>query len=196
MKIYNWINILNKLSENKHIFSVPELANIADSTLSYARKQIFYLKQKGIIFPVYHGIYGYGKINIEEVISAIDHRAYLTADTILYENNIILQKPNIITCFSSTYHGRTRIKNTTIGKIIFHKIRKNIYLFPEKTLKATSEQALLDFIYISLKKGIDPLAKVKFQKSSIKKLNKKYLDQIIKKYPHSVKLWFIKNNFF
>lgn len=166
MEIYKWIKFFLELEEkyNKRLFSVTELANISNVKLNYARNEINRLYKKGILKRIYQGLYSYKNPDITELISQIDQYAYITADTILYENNIINQKPEMIVCFTLKHHGRTRIKRTQIGSIVFHKVKATIYNQP-KDLKASLKQAINDYLYISKTKGVDPYSQYTFVKS-------------------------------
>ncbi len=164
MKIYEWIKNFIELEEkyNKRIFTVTELANISGVKLNYARNETNRLLNKKIIQRIYWGLYSYKIPDITELVFQIDREAYLTADTILYENNMILQKPGMHVCFTLKHHGRTNVKHTMMGDIFFHKVSKKIYKHPGYNNKVPLTQAINDYLYISKKNGIDPYAKYKF----------------------------------
>lgn len=141
------------------IFTSYELAVLSRKSRSTITQSLNYLQKQGVVFKIYRGIWGEsgGDISSYKVIPFLfpKNRAYVSFISALHLHGIIEQIPQIIT-LASTAHSRT-IK-TRVGTYEVHRIAPAFfegfswYRGKENFLIAESEKALVDSLYISVRK--------------------------------------------
>ena len=97
-------------------------------------------------------------------------------------HGFITQVPTVITCFTTRRHYRREMQ-TPIGRFEFVCIKPPIYQCEERAL-ARPEQALCDFLYITLRRGMDPASLLTFRR--LNDLKRSVLARTAKRYPATV----------
>ncbi|MBN1901771.1 hypothetical protein JW926_10660 [Candidatus Sumerlaeota bacterium] len=187
MKLYDWHKYLDEQNRSygKNIFTPPELANIARTTPQSLNVEIGRLIKKGVIVRYARGAYGLkDSVTAEALIPYLDSCAYLTGASALYHYGMILQVPQGYTCFTNRRHNRSRKRKTPVGQFVFVCVKKPVYHPPLKGVIAPPEQAFLDFIYLTRRKGADPETIASFRK--LDRINLSKLEKLARRYPKSV----------
>lgn len=187
MKTLQWQNFLEEQSQiyGKKLFTVTELANVANTSPQALNVELSRLKKRGVIEHYTQGKYGLPKeINQIDLLKSIDSRAYITSMSALFYHGLITQVPKKITCFTNRRHNRSRIRQTPMGYYVFICVSGAIYNFPTEDLIATPEQALLDYVYVMRRKNVQPERLVTFRNFDI--LSKPKIFDISKHYPRTV----------
>jgi len=188
MKAIDWQKTLQEQRDKygKVIFTVTELSNISSLNTKSLKVSLSRLVNRRIIQRYTKGRYGMAEsVMIEDLVSSIDPAAYVTGMYALYRHQLITQVPTEITCFTNHRHNRSRVRGTTLGRIVFVCITDSTYSHPQKNLVASPEQAISDFVYLCRKRGICPSDIVTFR--NLHRLNLKLLQKYLKKYPATVK---------
>ena len=122
---------------------------------------------------------------IEDLVSSIDPAAYVTGMYALYRHQLITQVPTEISCFTNHRHNRSRVRGTTLGRIVFVCVTGSTYSYPQENVVVSPEQALNDFVYLCRKRGVCPSDIVTFR--NLRRLDLDILHTCLKKYPATVK---------
>jgi hypothetical protein len=169
----------------KKLFSVAELANVAGVTPHVLNVEMARLVKQEVIVRYARGKYGLsGVAGPEDILPYLDRTAYITGFYALYRHNVVIQVPVVITCFTNRRHNRSRIKKTPAGTFVFSCVARKVFMPPHDGLLASPEQALLDWIYISLKEGVLPENQAALRNR--KNLTKEKISRWRAKYPKSV----------
>jgi hypothetical protein len=187
MKTLQWQNFLEEQSSvyGKKLFTVTELANVANTSPQSLNVELSRLKKRGVIEQYTYGKYGLPKkINRIDLLKSIDSRAYITSISALFYHGLITQVPKKIICFTNRRHNRSRIRQTPVGHYVFICVSRAIYNFPAEEPIALPEQALLDYVYLMRRKNVQPERLVTFR--SFHTLSKSKIFDISKHYPHTV----------
>ncbi|MGD9153802.1 MAG: type IV toxin-antitoxin system AbiEi family antitoxin domain-containing protein [Gammaproteobacteria bacterium] len=144
-------------SFNLPIFRTNDIATYLQITTSHASHVLSRLAKSGQIKRIKHGMWV-----IPELIDPMIVPQYLTAPvpcyislhSALYYHGMISQIPNTIYAVSL---AKTKYYSTPLGKISIHHVDEGFF-FGFNTLEnginmATSEKALLDFLYLSASKS-------------------------------------------
>lgn len=168
----------------KEIFSVPELANAAQTSLHAINTELGRLAKRGLITRYAQGLYGPPQgVEAQIVIESIDSSAYLTGFYALFLKHMVTQVPTEITCFTNRRHNRRADRVTPAGRLDFICVPACIY---RKPLGATSaEQAFCDFCWLTVRAGIEPQSLVTFQ--NLQRLKRERLRSYLKNYPEKVR---------
>jgi len=188
MKTTIWQNFFEEQKEvySKHLFTLSELANVANTTFESLNVNLSRLKQRGLIERYARGTYGLKQgVAPEDLVHYLDATAYITGFFVLHRYQMITQVPSNITCFTTQRHGRWRIRTTPIGRYEFVCVNKSVYAHPNDSVMTEPEQALFDFVYLMRKRGVNPQTIVTFR--NLHKLRESLLLQIAPGYPGTVR---------
>jgi predicted transcriptional regulator of viral defense system len=190
MKEIDWQKALQAQRDKygKVVFTVTELANISRSNPASIRVSLARLVERGTIQRFTKGRYGLpGAAQSEDLVPSIDPAAYITGMYALYQHQLITQMPSEISCFTNHRHNRSRVRNTTLGRIVFVCVGSSIYsLPPQQGVVASPEQSISDFAYLCRRRGVSASSIVTFR--NLHRLDRRTLHDHLKKYPATVKL--------
>ena len=187
MSAVKWIKFLQEQREQygKVVFTVTELANAGGSKGTSIKVVLQRLVAQGIIERYSDGRYGQpGAATIEDLIPALDSNAYITGMYALYRHQIITQVPSEIRCFSNRRHNRSRIRRTTLGKVVFVCVIGSVYSYPGSSLITNPEQALCDFVYDCRRRRLRAVDLVSFR--NLDRINISRLKKELQRYPATV----------
>ena len=169
----------------KVVFSVAELANAAQTTLHAVNTELGRLVGRGLITRYAHGRYGPTQgVTPEDVVPEVDLGAYITGFYVLFRHHLVTQVPTEVTCFTDRRHNRRADRVTPAGKLRFICVPAAIYAKPADHVLAPAEQALCDFVWLSLRDGIEPRSLVTFR--NLDALNRRRLTKVLRRYPEQV----------
>ena len=188
MKAIEWQSFLQEQREqhNKVVFRATELANIASCSAASLQVALQRLIKRGILERYAIGRYGLpNAATIEDVVSSLDSSAYITGMYALYRYQLITQVPVEILCFTNRRHNKSRVRNTSCGRVIFVCTTGAVYLPPPAgSVIAGPEQALCDFIYNCRKRGLVANDLVTFR--NLDSINLSQLKLSLIRYPQGV----------
>lgn len=169
----------------KTLFSVAELANVAQTDLHALNTELGRLMSRGIVCRYAQGFYGMpDAVRTEELVSAIDPGAYLTGLFALFRHNVVTQVPAEVTCFTNRRHNRKGERLTPAGRLRFVAVSSSIYAKPRSGVLAPAEQSLCDFVWLNVCDGIDPRSLVTIR--NLGRLNRQRLERLTERYPGNV----------
>ena len=186
MKILKWQQYLEEqLVHGKKLFTVAELANVADTSHHALNVELERLTKRGVLAKYARGIYGTpNKATPADMVRYLDAHAYITSTYALFHHGMITQVPKTFTCFTDRRHNRSRVRKTSLGRFVFVTVKKPIYAPPAGILIAPGEQALYDFVYLMRRQGINPRSVITFR--NLNNLRQQLKDYALH-YPASVK---------
>lgn len=167
MRAVEWMQFLaeQKARHGKTVFSVTELANVADVSPAVANVQLGRLVRQGVIRRWVPGRYGLPEgVTAEELALAIDSAAYVTGSYALARHGFITQQTREIECFTNRRHNRSRRRSTRLGTFVFVCVSPRIYSRPLHGTMAPPEQALCDLVYLLRRRGLDPRSLYTFRR--------------------------------
>lgn len=185
MKTRDWQRLLTEQARaGKVLYTVTELANASGGPRSMVNVEMTRLVKYGVVVRYAHGLYGLADFPAppEMVLHALDAHAYITGAYALMQCGLITQVPILITAFTTRRHSQREV-STPSGRIEFVCVRPPIYR-REVDVMAGPELALCDFVYIALRRGMDPAGLVTFRK--LKTLKTSVLNWTVKRYPSTV----------
>jgi hypothetical protein len=166
MKAREWQKYLDTQHRlyGKSLFTVTELANVANTSRNALNVELTRLRQQGWIVRYTHGQYGLPDVITPAVLlPVIDAHAYITGSYALHSHNLITQAPTRITCFTDRRSPRAQERNTPVGRFAFICVRSRVYAPPRSGVVATPAQALCDFVYMMRRQGVSPEGLVTFR---------------------------------
>ncbi|MBI4603361.1 MAG: hypothetical protein HY721_15525 [Planctomycetes bacterium] len=187
MKAREWREVLEeqRKAHGKVLFTVTELANLGLVGRNALNVELSRLRRQGIAVRYAHGLYGLpGAVSPEDLLPAIDSRAYMTGIYALHLHRLVTQVPTAITCFTDRRSPRARVRSTPLGRFVFVCVRSQVYDPPADGPVAGPEQALCDFIYLCRRNGVAPESQVTFR--VLGGLRAGRILRIAKRYPSTV----------
>jgi hypothetical protein len=188
MKTLDWIRFLESQQRlhSKTLYTVTELANVANVSLNSINVEAGRLVKKGIIVRYANGRYGLpGAVTAETLLPTLDPRAYISGPYALYRHGIVTQAQTEICCMTDRRHNRSRTRTTPIGRFVFVCTRQPIYAPPaDGSAMASPEQALCDYVYLLGRRRLDPSSLVTFR--GMDRLDAAELAGIAARYPSTV----------
>jgi len=187
MKTLDWIKYFGeqRARHGKVVFSAPELANVARTTLHCVNTELGRLIQRGVVHRYAQGRYGPVEgVRPEDVVAAVDPGAYITSLYALFHHHLVTQVPVEVVCFTHRRHNRKPNRATEAGTLKFICVPADIYAPPAGSVIATPEQALCDFAWLSLRDGVEPKALVTFR--NLHRISPKRLKLALRRYPGAV----------
>jgi hypothetical protein len=188
MKSSEWQRFLERQRDDygKILFTVGELANVADVTPAAVNVELSRLRQRGAIERYAQGIYGLKQeLPPEDLLPYLDARAYITGIYALSRRNVITQVPVVVSCFTNRRHNRSRVRSTPLGRFEFSCVKDPIHAMPADGVVAPPEQALFDFVYIARRHGADARSAVTFR--NLNELRETMLLDLAPRYPRTVR---------
>jgi len=168
---------------NEDVFHLADLANFWGIRNSNTlRKTLSRYNKRGLIFRIYKGLYSIKKVSeIDPYFlgaKALHQPAYLSCESILYENGILNQIPQAITFISSIS------KSFTVnGRRYQSRQMKDEYLFNATGIsqtngirKASVSRAVADMLYFNPEKYFDVGGSKIINWPEIKKIQKQVYD--------------------
>jgi hypothetical protein len=150
MKAIQWQSCLIEQRERygKTIFTLPELCSLAGGApLASMRVQAHRLLQVGVLQRCAVGRYCLpGAADLGALLPLLDRSAYATGLYALHRHNLVTQSPSEIVCFTNRRHNRSRLRDTSVGRLRFVRISPTIYSPPTGSILAPPGQALCDWI--------------------------------------------------
>lgn len=193
MKTLEWQEFFaeQRARHGKVIYSVAELANVAQTTLHAANTELGRLVKRGLIRRYAQGWYGLSQgVEPEQIVRAVDPGAYITGFYALFWHHLVTQVPSEIVCFTNRRMNRRTDRITPAGKLRFLCVPAGLYAKPVGQVMAPAEQAVCDFVWLSLRDGVQPESLVTFR--NLERLNPRRLNQALKRYPENVRSRFNK----
>jgi hypothetical protein len=169
----------------KVLFTVTELANVANASPAALNVELARLRRQEIIVRYAHGLYGMpGAVSPQILVPAIDSHAYITGHYALYNYQMVTQMPVTITCFTDRRSPRAQQRATTVGRLVFVCVRSKVYLPVVEGAMASPAQSLCDYVYLSRRQGVEPQALVTLR--NLSRIQAADLPPILARYPVSV----------
>lgn len=187
MKAREWQKYLEAQHRlhGKSLFTVTELANVANTSRSALNVELTRLRRQGLIVRYAHGQYGLPDVITPAVLlPAIDAHAYITGSYALHLHNLITQAPTRMTCFTDRRSPRAQERNTPVGRFAFICVRSRVYVPPDSGVVATPAQALCDFVYMMRRQGVALEGLVTFR--NLNGIAAMDLDASLARYPMAV----------
>ena len=184
MKAIEWQRFFQEQQDRyrKTVFTTTELANADSSSPASVKAALQRLVAHNIIERCTDGRFALpGTVTMEALIPTLDSSAYVTGMYTLYRRQLITQAPIEIHCFTRRRHNRSRVRNTSVGRIVFITVSANVYAYPTDSIFTGPEQALCDTIYLYRRRGLDASGLVTFR--NLNKLNIQRLEKILSRYP-------------
>lgn len=188
MKTLEWMRFLESQyrQHGKALFRVAELANVAGRDPHALNVELGRLVQKVVIVRYATGVYGLpDRATPEQLVAVLDDGAYITGAFALYRHNLVTQAPTEITCFTNRRHSQSRVRVTPFGRVVFVRVAPRIYCMPSQGALAPPEQAICDFVHLTLRQGLDPCAVVTFR--GFAGVSRRLLAVMLKRYPLKVR---------
>ncbi len=188
MKSREWQNFFEEQRElhGKVIFSTAELANAARTTLHIVNTELGRLVKRGLAERYAQGLYGPSRgVTPESIVPTIDPGAYITGLYALFRHHLVTQAPAEVTCFTDRRHNRRAGRATPAGTLRFMRVPRGIYSRPALGTLAPPEQALCDFVWLSLRDGVEPKSLVTFR--NLRSVSEQRLVKGLKRYPEQVR---------
>jgi hypothetical protein len=188
MKTLEWQNFFaeQRARHRKVVFSVAELANVAQTTLHAVNTELGRLVHRGLVTRYAHGHYGPAQdVAPEDILPQVDPGAYITGFHALHRHQLVTQVPTEVTCFTNRRHNRRADRITPAGKLRFIRVPAAVYAKAADQVLAPPEQALCDFVWLNLRGGFEPQSLVTFR--NLNAVNRRRLNQILRRYPQAVR---------
>lgn len=175
-----WIKILKN---GKKVYNLVELSRISGLSIESTRKNTFRLVNKGLLIklPKEKFVNSFKSVSLEEIVSIIYPPCYISMESALFHHGILDQAPFTITAITL---NKTKKFSLSIGTIEYHHIKESLFFGFENSSGyplATSEKALLDYIYIHLYHGDS----ISLDELNLENLNFNVLEKIAVQYPKS-----------
>lgn len=166
--------------------TAPTRTSVLSSSSVKANTELGRLVRRGLITRYAHGRYGPTQgVAPEDVLPEVDSGAYITGFYALFRHQVVTQVPAEVTCFTGRRHNRRADRVTPAGKLRFNCVPASIYAKPVDQVLAPSEQALCDFVWLSLRDGIEPRSLVTFR--NLDALSGRRLNKVLLRYPERVR---------
>jgi hypothetical protein len=186
MNTRKWQNLLAEQAKlGKVLFTLTELANAAGVPGRIVNVEMTRLVKYGVTMRYAKGLYGLAGTVVmpDQLIPSMDPHAYITGAYALMKHGVVTQALTVITCFTTRRHYRREIQ-TPVGRIEFVCVKPPIYRREVRTI-AGPELALCDFVYITLRRGMDPVGLLTFRR--LQHLRQSLLARTVKRYPVTVR---------
>ena len=185
MNTRRWQNLLAEQARlGKVLFTLTELANAAGVPGHIVNVEMTRLVKYGVAVRYAKGLYGLaGSLVLpDQLVPFMDPHAYITGAYALMKHGVVTQAPTVITCFTSRRHYRREMQ-TPVGRIEFVCVKPPIYRREVRTV-AGPELAICDFVYMALRRGMEPTALLTFRR--LQHLSNSVLARSVKQYPATV----------
>jgi hypothetical protein len=187
VKAIEWQQSLQRQRERhgKVVFTVTELVNVCGGRPASTRVAVQRLVTQGVLERYLDGRYGLpGVAAIEDLVPSIDPAAYITGMYALYRHQLVTQASREVRCFTNRRHNRSRVRNSSRGRIVFVCLAGSAYAYPADSVIASPEQALCDFVYDCRRRGLAFTDLVTFR--NLDRLHRDDLEAHLARYPGTV----------
>lgn len=188
MRAIDWQSMLQRQREEyrKVVFTRTELANLAGARPESLGVALQRLVKKGVLVRYASARFGLpGAVAPEDLVPTLDSSAYLTGLYALYRHRLVTQTPTEIVCFSRRRHNRSRVRQTTLGRMVFICVGSEGYAMPREGVLAAPEQALCDYVFLCRKRGVAAASLVTFR--NLDRLDAQVLDATLPRYSATVR---------
>lgn len=181
MSLTDWVGQLNTGRPFYHLADLMMLGELSRET---ARKAAQRLLKQGLLLRVGPELYANGlrPPSLEAAACAL-RPAYISFEHALFLHGVLSQAPTVVTCATLTHPGRVV---TDLGEIQYHHITSRLYNSFEATpdgLVALPEKALLDLLYLRLRRGETH----RLDEVDLSQLNQQLLTDLAQLYNRSVR---------
>ena len=186
MKTREWQSLLSAQSRlGKVLFTLTELANASGVPRQRVNVEMARLVNYGVAVRYAKGLYGLSGsvVPLEKLLPGMDPHAYVTGAYALMHHGLATQVPTVIITFTTRRHFRRDVQ-TPVGRIEFVCVKPPVYRREVQSV-AGPELALCDFVYITLRRGMNPASLLTFRR--LDKLKRTVLARIVKRYPATVR---------
>ena len=187
MKAIDWQQFLQEQRDRhgKVVFTPTELANVSSQEWPALKGTLSRLVAQGVIERYVEGRYGLpGAVAVEDLVQSLDPAAYVSGIYALYRHQLITQVPVVINCLTDRRHNRSRVRVSSLGRIVFTCVTGPAYACPNDGILAPPEQALCDHVYLCRKQGVDSSSIVTFR--NLHGLDSDKLQIHLSRYPKTV----------
>lgn len=158
-RLPDWVAVLRT---GKPLYRLGELARLAGHTRSSARRAAHRLVQRNWLAPVGKGLYANmlcaaGPPTVEDAAGILYPPAYISLSSALFEHGVAEQAPHLLTCVTT---NKTKRFATGLGEIHYHQVKEDLffgYALERGIARAHPEKAALDFVYLELRAGRQPV---------------------------------------
>ena len=185
MKTRDWQKLLAAHArEGKTLFTPTELANLSGVPRRLLNVELSRLVKYGVLTRFAQGLYGLPGQTVppERLLGNLDPHAYVTGHYALLRHGVVTQAPSAVTGFTSRRHFR-RLIVTPAGQLEFVTVRPPVYRRDDRGM-AGPEQALCDWVYLSRRRGHDPVGLLTFRRLS--GFRPAVLARLLRRYPGTV----------
>jgi predicted transcriptional regulator of viral defense system len=185
----DWVTTLAAEARTNPLVRIRETASKRGLSSAAVAEALKRQRKRGLLEKVADGVYLNKlatSVSARDVVNELVPDSYISLGTALAEWGLYSQNPIATTCVT-TARGR-KIKTASID-IVYRKISPGLFWgFTEKKGRygsykiAEPEKAFLDWIYFTLKDGLD----VEFDEIQFGKLGRSRLVEYAKKYPSTV----------
>jgi predicted transcriptional regulator of viral defense system len=185
----DWVTTLAEEARTNPLVRIRETASKRGLSRAAVAEALKRQRRRGLLEKVADGVYLNKlatSVSARDVVNELVPDSYISLGTALAEWGLYSQNPIATTCVT-TARGR-KIKTASID-IVYRKISPGLFWgFTEKKGRygsykiAEPEKAFLDWIYFTLKDGLD----VEFDEIQFGKLGRSRLVEYAKKYPSTV----------
>lgn len=187
MNALEWQRFLQQQRDQhqKVVFTTTELANASGQDLASLTVSLRRLVGRGIVARYANGRYGLpGASTVIDLVPALDTGAYVTGMYALHRHHLVTQNPSEILCFTNRRHNRSRVRETSLGRVVFASVGTPIYSHPGHPALAGPEQALCDFVYVCCRHRLPASSLATFR--NLETLNPNALALLLDRYPKTV----------
>ena len=188
MRAIDWQQFLQTQRDKyrKVLFTPTELANAAGAAPRSLSVTLGRLVARGVVRRYAAGRYGLpGAVTAADLVPGLDPSAYITGFYALYRHQLVTQAPVEITCFTNRRHNLSRVRTTSLGRIVFVCVAAPVYKHPEEGIVAPAEQALCDGVYACRKRGVALADIVTFR--NLDRLDLGRIEDHLARYPESIR---------
>jgi predicted transcriptional regulator of viral defense system len=185
----DWVTTLAEEARTNPLVRIRETASKRGLSRAAVAEALKRQRRRGLLEKVADGVYLNKlatSVSARDVVNELVPDSYISLGTALAEWGLYSQNPIATTCVT-TARGR-KIKTASID-IVYRKISPGLFWgFTEKKGRygsykiAEPEKAFLDWIYFTLKDGLD----VEFDEIQFGKLGRSRLVEYARKYPSTV----------
>jgi predicted transcriptional regulator of viral defense system len=185
----DWVTTLAAEARTNPLVRIRETASKRGLSSAAVTEALKRQRKRGLLEKVADGVYLNKlatSVSARDVVNELVPDSYISLGTALAEWGLYSQNPIATTCVT-TARGR-KIKTASID-IVYRKISQGLFWgFTEKKGRygsykiAEPEKAFLDWIYFTLKDGLD----VEFDEIQFGKLGRSRLVEYARKYPSTV----------
>jgi hypothetical protein len=186
----DWANVLTSEARLTDVVLTNDIAVRYKLPIGSVRKALRRLVERGLLSRVTDGVYANKLVRdlaATDFVKVLRPNSYVSLESALNHWGVSTQSPVALTCVTT---GAPKEYRTSEFSITFRTISKQLYWgFVEKQTRyakypiAEPEKALLDWVYLSLKKGASPT----FDEIDFKVLDKRKLVKYAVKYPGTVR---------